>query len=143
MKIYNSGEDCYRFAMKKLRETDESFNRFYNRFLNYLCSGEWDDSTYIYFIQDINSGLIKIGYAANKRQRIQRLRNINGGPLRVLAFIDGSLCDEDELHKIFKMSRHHGEWFFPSRELLDLIDGYEDNILGEELDLWNTWIKNE
>ena len=75
----------------------------------------------IYFIQCQSTHLIKIG---NSVQPIARFSQLNNGPteLEMLAIMDGVREGEVELHKRFESSRVRGEWFSPTKELIDFID---------------------
>jgi len=75
----------------------------------------------IYFIQAEN-GLIKIGYTYNVRHRLRGLRACSPLKLELLLVLDGDRISEKAFHKRFAKDRKHGEWFFPSVELLSFID---------------------
>jgi hypothetical protein len=85
---------------------------------------EWEQLplpiSYVYFIQGVNGGPIKIGHSANPQRRLKDLRTSQ--PLRILATMMGGRKKENELHRLFSSSRTHGEWFEPTRELLSFID---------------------
>jgi len=72
----------------------------------------------IYFIQADN-GLIKIGYTGDIRRRLGQLSHMSPIPLKLLAVREGTMQQEQLLHKIFNNS--HGEWFFPEDKLIDYI----------------------
>lgn len=94
----------------------------------------------IYFVQSNNSGPIKIGYTKNKYSVHKRLGSIQVGssePLKLLGLINGSRKDEQLLHKKFHVYQLHGEWFQPSKTLLNFIF----NACGIKLDtheIYNT-----
>lgn len=80
-----------------------------------------DESREVYFIRAERLGLVKIGVANDARTRLRGLAMSSPDRLWVLGV---ALCHrggtlEKELHRQFAQFRLHGEWFTPSRELLD------------------------
>jgi hypothetical protein len=78
----------------------------------------------IYFIQEEESGPIKIGFSTDLRTLRTRLTHMqvdNPRPLRCLATLAGTGGDEYALHTRFKLYQIRGEWFEPAQELLDYI----------------------
>lgn len=73
-------------------------------------------TTYVYFIEEAESGNIKIGVAKTIEKRIKQLQTGNPRTLTAIAFItckskpDAHAC-ETFLHKKFASVRLHGEWF--------------------------------
>lgn len=86
---------------------------------------------YTYFIQSSYNRLIKIGYSRKIKTRMKDLQNSSPDELILLLLIKGNR--EKELHEKFRPYRKHGEWFEPSREilqyLLDLIVKNKNVIL--------------
>lgn len=82
----------------------------------------------VYFIQDIGTGRIKIGITKNITERFNKISNYNAGKLILLLAIEGFKKKEIDLHKKFKQYKHHGEWFEPSKELLDYIEELKNYI---------------
>lgn len=86
---------------------------------------EYDEKNppFVYFIQQGNSGPIKIGYTRDDLySRLKRLQTGNPLPLKVLAIIDGATTrTEISLHSRFSSCRLNGEWFAPTDELLKFI----------------------
>ncbi|MEV8523208.1 GIY-YIG nuclease family protein [Streptomyces sp. NPDC052000] len=79
------------------------------------------DKRSVYFIE-ADSGLIKIGVAANPKDRIRTLRTMSPVALRlVLVLPDRGAAGESELHARFAEHRSHGEWFHPAPELIRFI----------------------
>lgn len=73
--------------------------------------------------------LIKIGHTrACVVARIDQLRMTTGRPVELLAWMEGGLQEEAELHKKFdhirvaEMGHRAPEWFYPGKELLKLIE---------------------
>lgn len=82
----------------------------------------------VYFLQASPDGLIKIGYTSNLDSRISSIRSDSPSEIRLLASVDGTRELEAELHEEFASYNQHGEWFKPSREILQ----YVVNKLTEE-----------
>ena len=74
----------------------------------------------IYFIQDQAKLYIKIGFTSkdDPDERKKMLQTGNGAPLMLLASIEGTREEEQELHKRFAGARECGEWFRPVPELV-------------------------
>ncbi len=80
----------------------------------------------IYFIQPVGGGPVKIGSAKSVRERFWNIQTCSPVILRVLATIpDKNFRYERELHDRFAASRLHGEWFHPTPELLDFVEGLD------------------
>lgn len=77
---------------------------------------------FVYFLQPVTGGPIKIGCSLIPENRLVSLMAWSPHPLKLLAKAPGSMALEGELHKRFKAHRSHGEWFRPAPELLALID---------------------
>jgi len=79
----------------------------------------------VYFIQEGTDGPIKIGFTeadVGVRARCTYMQVGNSSPLRVLGEIRGvSKLAERRWHQKFAASHKLGEWFWPSKELLDAI----------------------
>jgi len=82
----------------------------------------------VYFIQEVSDrGHIKIGYAAYVETRFDKIQSMSPSQLDLKGFIpDGDHDLERAIHKHFKDSRLHGEWFKPSAELSDFIWRYRN-----------------
>ena len=76
---------------------------------------------YIYFIQNEDNNLIKIGYAKNVQKRIVALQTPSTSKLILLGNIPGNFDFEKRLHKRFHGAKKSGEWFRPTFELLGYI----------------------
>lgn len=81
---------------------------------------------WVYFLQPVNGGLIKIGKAVQVDRRITEIQNMNAVTLNVLA-VERNVKPrrgtdrERALHLRFAKDRAHGEWFHPSAELVSYI----------------------
>lgn len=76
---------------------------------------------HVYFIQQGDSGAIKIGCSKNPTQRLQGLQTGHSEPLRLLTCAVGSQAQERALHDRFAHLRVSGEWFRPAEDLLAYI----------------------
>lgn len=81
------------------------------------CSEE----SFLYFIEALQTGFIKIGRSKDPERRLSQLSTGNPSELVILGKISGGLELEAELHKIFTHLRKRGEWFKVSDELRSFI----------------------
>jgi Meiotically up-regulated gene 113 len=82
----------------------------------------------IYFIQPIDGGPIKIGYAKDIAARVKQLEVENGKKMSLLASIPGGKNEERQLHSQFSHLRFAGtEQFRPAPDLMALILGKAPN----------------
>jgi hypothetical protein len=79
-------------------------------------------SEYIYFLEsDTPFKLIKIGRTESLKRRLMGLQTMCPVQLRLIGAIRAPAGTENLLHAILSNARAHGEWFFPTSELIDLI----------------------
>lgn len=76
---------------------------------------------HVYFVQQGNSGAIKIGCSKNPNQRLEHLQTAHSEPLRLLTCAPGTQQQERALHDRFAHLRVSGEWFRPGDDLLAYI----------------------
>lgn len=81
----------------------------------------------IYFVQCGKNGPIKIGCAANVEDRVAQIQTSCPYELKLLWKIDGGMNKEAEIHERWKHEKIRGEWFRPSRSLLNFINGEAAN----------------
>jgi len=92
--------------------------------------GQWEEETlvqistegYVYFIQNGNEDIIKIGWSIDPLSRLKTLQTGSPHPLLIIAVqsaSDRSL--EHFLHKKFKKQHIKGEWFTYGKELKNYI----------------------
>jgi len=74
--------------------------------------------SYVYFVQSVDGGLIKIGFAKNARRRLKDLQIGSPVKLKLLGFVSGTIFGEFMLHRRLSEHRRHGEWFAPHQEVL-------------------------
>lgn len=89
----------------------------------YRTSARNSGRRFVYFVQAISGGPIKIGSAIDPAVRLTDLQCGNPEQLRVVGVIPGGGHKrEHELHVLFAQSRIYREWFAPTPELLALIE---------------------
>lgn len=88
----------------------------------------------VYAVQGTMSKKIKIGRTTSciKRYVTTSLINRSGEPVLILGFTPNLL--EKDLHQYLESSRHHGEWFEPTKELLEVVEKYMTRPKSQDLD---------
>lgn len=82
---------------------------------------------HIYFVRNPETNLVKVGFTGSPYTRMVTLTREAGCRLDLLAISGGfsrrwAFQQERTLHAILAVSRHHGEWFYPSRMLSMMVD---------------------
>lgn len=77
---------------------------------------------FVYFIQAIDGGPIKIGRAANVGRRLRMLQIGNPAILQVLAFAPGGSSEETAVHRALAKHRHRNEWFSASDAVIEMVN---------------------
>ena len=72
----------------------------------------------IYFIQAVDGGPVKIGFAADPVRRLHDLQVSHHKRLQILRVEDGQAADERRLHQTLSSYRIQGEWFEPTDAVL-------------------------
>lgn len=72
------------------------------------------DLAAVYFLKNPMTGLVKVGYTGNLKQRLATLERAAGTSLERLAIHLGGREYEQHLHKVMARFREHGEWFRPN-----------------------------
>jgi len=70
-----------------------------------------DRPMYVYFVEAVGAGIIKIGVTVDVSQRVSDLQSCFPYQLKLLTFIPGGLNLERTLHMLFHEHRFKGEWF--------------------------------
>lgn len=83
----------------------------------------------VYFIKDVNSGLIKIGYSLDPSKRFKQLKASAGLNLKFLGIVKEDVEYEKELHIKFKNLRVNNEWFKCEDCLVEFINLNSDSSL--------------
>ena len=76
-------------------------------------------SQYVYFLQQGETGPIKIGFTTKLKHRFAVIRSSNIY-VSVLGVMPGGRKEERQIHKRFKEHRIEGEWFYPVDEIVQL-----------------------
>lgn len=78
---------------------------------------------YVYFLRPKGQlGPIKIGCSHSPELRTYFFQSWSPLELELAAVTPGSWCLERQIQAMFAEQHSHGEWFFPCRALLSLID---------------------
>jgi len=83
---------------------------------------------YVYFIQGVHGGPIKIGYSNNLKRRLSVLQTSYPDKLHIIAYIPATQKFEHKLHKDLKRHRLYGEWFSPTPEVLQVISEVDKSL---------------
>lgn len=75
----------------------------------------------VYFIQNLDDSLIKIGTTDNLARRLRQIHKGQRTKFKVLGVCDGSYDLEFDFHTRFAADRYASEWFRPSADLLEYI----------------------
>jgi hypothetical protein len=91
----------------------------------------------VYFLQGVESRLIKIGVANDAAHRLRELSMSSPDRLRIIGL---EICArrgvrEKELHKQFAAHRKHGEWFSPAEEIIEYADTWAHFHLNRMVEL--------
>jgi hypothetical protein len=76
---------------------------------------------HIYFIQQGDSGPIKIGFSTRPKERLRTLQTAHTDKLNMLHCELGSEADEARLHRKFSNIHIKGEWFKADDSLVEFI----------------------
>lgn len=76
---------------------------------------------YVYFLREVLTGLIKIGYSTSPFDRQIRIQGMCSGKLSLIGAVRADRSFEAHLHRYFVCSRTHGEWFRETPELMTFI----------------------
>ena len=83
----------------------------------------------IYFIRNIVSGDIKIGFSDTPTKRLRDLQTGSADKLVLMKTIPGDKELEAQIHQQFSHCRLDGEWFSPTDELLEFVRGQDRKAL--------------
>ena len=77
---------------------------------------------HVYFIQETDTGAIKIGWSSNLRKRLAALQICHHSKLKLLAAFEGNIGEEKDTQNHFKEFNIRGEWFKPNEGLMKIIE---------------------
>ena len=83
--------------------------------------GAWRSGGFVYLIQEGQDGPVKIGWARDPQDRLERMQTGNSRVLRLVCSFPGGIGHERALHREFAAHHIRGEWFEPAPELLALV----------------------
>jgi hypothetical protein len=95
---------------------------------------------YTYFIREKKSGLMKIGSSEQPQSRFQNLQV--SSPRELEFILATTLVSESSCHQLFIESCIRGEWFLPSKEMDDFIEGLVKDSAKYPAQFWN-YTKND
>ena len=75
----------------------------------------------VYFVQQGNKGPIKIGTSINPLRRLSELQTSHHEQLNIIGVVEGDKTVEKVFHKLFEKFRLYGEWFKPSKDIIDCL----------------------
>lgn len=76
----------------------------------------------IYFVQSGEKGPIKIGKANDPYKRLISLQTSSSETLTILGLMDGDIKEGKDIHAKFYDCKIKGEWFKPSKDLIEFIE---------------------
>lgn len=76
---------------------------------------------YVYFIQCLHTGRVKIGHSVRPRRRFGEINSHSPTQLAMIGTIAGDRQREKEIHGQLMNSQLCGEWFAPSAEVRDFL----------------------
>jgi hypothetical protein len=95
--------------------------------------------SYVYFIKPVGlPGPIKIGFSVNTRERLLSLGAWSPLKLEIIAEIPGTCQLEKNIQDCLLNSHSHHEWFFPTDEVISVVEAIKAGIpIEEAVDLTN------
>jgi len=87
-----------------------------------------DPKGYVYFIQGLCGGAIKIGFSVDPVKRLRALQTGYPDTLTILFMVPGNESTERQVHKEFEASRLKGEWFRPDEHVIQKIKEWKHGL---------------
>lgn len=81
------------------------------------------EDTYVYFIEAVGQGKVKIGFSSDVESRVRQLRTGSPYDLEIVGQVNGGADLEQLLHQKFSSYRDDKEWFFFTKEIKEFIAG--------------------
>lgn len=94
---------------------------------------------YLYFIQAIDNGPIKIGISKDLEKKFLKIQKNSPIELKILHYATGNKFLKDYLLKKFKSYHSHNNWFLPNQEIIDFINEIKNQP--SKLDGLNSFLK--
>jgi hypothetical protein len=89
---------------------------------------------FVYFIQAVRTGKIKIGFTVNPKSRLRSMQTGSSSKLKLLSLWPATRAAERKLHEYFAEYRRDGEWFqmvHPDVALIQAIIGAAETPISE------------
>ena len=80
-----------------------------------------DKNGFVYFIGNIEAGVVKIGFSKNPKSRISGIQTGTHLMLSILKVVEGNYGIEKQYHRKFSRQRIRGEWYSITGHLKDYI----------------------
>lgn len=78
-------------------------------------------TTFVYFIQEVYNGFIKVGHSRRPTERLAACQTGNPRELHLIGMMPGGRGLERTLHQRFREHHMQGEWFAPGDDLVAFI----------------------
>lgn len=102
---------CKRIA-KRTGEKRVLLNEINSQITNILRSADSDECEgFVYFIQGVQTKLIKVGYSANVVMRMKEHQTGSPDILKCICYTYGTFEIENQFHRLLIPFVSHGEWF--------------------------------
>lgn len=88
-----------------------------NRPKENLIDNHVETGSFVYLIKNLTTGNLKIGYSTNPCQRFIGLQQSTDCDLKLLAFFEGTVTEEQALLLKYSKYQVRGEWFAPVPEI--------------------------
>lgn len=102
-----------------------------------LIPGAIPGRDFIYAIEALGQGLVKIGHSGSPRARLKHLSNKSPVKLKLLGYIKLHRSAERLIHQKLKASRSHGEWFHLTSETVNRAVSW---IVDQKFDELREWL---
>jgi hypothetical protein len=104
--------------MEKEPKPDRTLDEVEERWQTYKKRGGTTDG-FVYFVQEVGSGRVKIGWSERPDERIREMQTANSHTLHLVGLFSGTSRDETDVHRSLASSRvqGHREWFYTTTEV--------------------------
>lgn len=116
----------------------ENSNRTYGGTSSIMCrsclralgTGTQQNESFVYFLLNPGSNLVKIGCSTHLESRIRTISSMSGIDLVLLGLLPGGQKKEARLHRQFADLREQGEYFRYEADLVEFIDNLKQETTG-------------
>ena len=89
-----------------------------------------DQKNFVYIIQELQSGDLKVGISKTPKKRLGQLQIANPRKLTITHLLEGTDETEKEIQRKLRPYRIRGEWFRPPDEILqNILKEYEFEVI--------------